>query len=242
MTAKDEELTDKPDEPVVVRDRRKVDPETGELRQQETQTDLANEVAADAAASPGEGLAGPGGVASSSSTAELEKELAERTADLQRVQAEYANYRKRTERDRDAVSTNGKVTVIDELLPLLDDIERADAHGDLTGAFKSVADKLLYGLHQAGLEPFGTEGDTFDPSVHEAVQHTTSDDVDRPTVTSVLRRGYQLDERVVRSAMVAVTENESAIPEVPGDVVPENGPAGQTAEHLRTSDGEQEQN
>jgi molecular chaperone GrpE len=124
--------------------------------------------------------------------------------------AEYANYRKRVERDRELVITTAKAQVAGELLGVLDDIERAGTHGDLTGAFKAVADKLVGALHGTGLEPFGHEGEEFDPSVHEAVQHGTSPDVSGPTVTAVLRRGYRFGERVLRPALVAVTDHEPA--------------------------------
>ncbi|MQA61003.1 MAG: nucleotide exchange factor GrpE [Actinophytocola sp.] len=210
----DENQDVRPDEPVIVRDRRKIDPETGELRR--PVADKAQEVpAAEAAAGPpaGETLVDDA-VAPASG---LDKELAERTADLQRVQAEYANYRKRVERDRVVVVNGAKASVAAELLPLLDDIERAEAHGDLNGAFKAVADKLLAGLQRSGLEAFGTEGEPFDPSVHEAVQHSTSPEVAGPTVTMVMRRGYKFGERVLRPAMVAVTDHEptpEAAPEV----------------------------
>ncbi|MBA0127610.1 nucleotide exchange factor GrpE [Haloechinothrix sp. YIM 98757] len=238
MTANDQEFQDKPEEPVVVRDRRKVDPDTGELRAQEAETDLAQEVAADAA---GEGLGGPSGVATSGaeqdSAADVERQLAERTADLQRLQAEYANYRKRVDRDREAVIASTKASLVGELLPLIDDIERAESHGDLTGAFKAVADKLLATLQQAGLEAFGQEGEPFDPSVHEAVQHSTSPDVQGPTVSAVLRRGYRMGDRVVRAAMVAVTDSESATPEPPAEVTGD----GDATEQVSTPSGEQEQ-
>ncbi|WAL65820.1 nucleotide exchange factor GrpE [Amycolatopsis cynarae] len=189
-------------EPVVVRDRRKIDPETGQVRPQATE-----EASATAEAS------GPELGATTVDDAvgvqsDLEKQLAERTADLQRLQAEYANYRKRVDRDREAVVAAAKASVVNDLLPLLDDLERAEAHGDLTGAFKAVGDKLVAGLQRAGLEPFGGEGDPFDPSVHEAVQHSTSPDVSGPTVTTVLRRGYRFGERVLRAALVGVTDHE----------------------------------
>lgn len=137
----------------------------------------------------------------------LQAELAERTGDLQRVSAEYTNYRRRVERDRQAVITGAKAQLVGELLTVLDDIERAAEHGDLNGAFKAVADKLVGALEAQGLAAFGTQGEVFDPDVHEAVQHTTSPDVSGPTVTTVLRRGYRLGERVVRPAMVAVTDH-----------------------------------
>jgi molecular chaperone GrpE len=139
---------------------------------------------------------------------DLERQLSERTADLQRVQAEYANYRKRVERDRIAVVDSAKAKVVSDLLPLLDDLERAGRHGDLTGAFKAVGDKLVSSLQRSGLEAFGAEGDPFDPSVHEAVQHNTSPEVAGPTVTIVMRAGYKFGERVLRPALVGVTDHE----------------------------------
>ncbi|GLZ37528.1 nucleotide exchange factor GrpE [Actinokineospora sp. NBRC 105648] len=149
-------------------------------------------------------------------SAVFKAQLDERTADLQRLQAEYANYRKRVDRDREAVVSSAKAQVVTDLLSVLDDVERAGAHGDLTGAFKAVAEKLIGSLQKAGLEPFGHEGEPFDPSVHEAVQHNTSTDVDGPTVTGVLRRGYRFGDRVVRAALVAVTDAEQA-PAAPAD-------------------------
>ena len=114
--------------------------------------------------------------------AELTAEVAERTADLQRLSAEYANYRRRVDRDREAVLVNARAQFVGELLTILDDVERAGTHGDLTGPFKSVADKLVSVVQKLGLEPFGVEGEPFDPSVHEAVQHESAD-VTGPTVT-----------------------------------------------------------
>jgi molecular chaperone GrpE len=187
---------------VVVRDRRRIDPETGEIR---TPDPSAEE---EAAAAAGTGEAGE--PAPSDGSAELKAQLDERTADLQRLQAEFANYRKRVERDREATITNAKASLATQLLGVLDDVERAAAHGDLTGAFKSVADKLSSTLQQAGLTAFGHEGEPFDPSVHEAVQHDTSPDVTEPTVTAVLRRGYRFGDRVVRAALVAVTDHGAA--------------------------------
>lgn len=190
-----------PEEPVVVRDRRKIDPDTGELRQEAVEHEVPTvSISGDEATELGEGPTGE--------SSDLENQLADRTADLQRVQAEYANYRRRVDRDRDAAVNDAKATVAGELLPVLDDVERAEAHGDLTGAFKAVGDKLVDGLRRSGLEAFGVEGEAFDPSVHEAVQHTTSSEVDGPTVTMVLRRGYRLGDKVVRAAMVGVTDHE----------------------------------
>ncbi|MGH3991111.1 MAG: nucleotide exchange factor GrpE [Pseudonocardiaceae bacterium] len=143
----------------------------------------------------------------------LRSQLEERTGDLQRVTAEYTNYRRRVDRDRQVAITWAKAQVAGELLTVLDDIERAEAHGDLSGPFKAVADKVVAGLQAHGLEPFGTVGDGFDPDVHEAVQHSTSPDVEGPTVTVVLRRGYRFGERVLRPAMVVVTDAEPSTTE-----------------------------
>ncbi|WP_243418010.1 nucleotide exchange factor GrpE [Actinomycetospora cinnamomea] len=145
----------------------------------------------------------------------LRAELAERTADLQRVSAEFANYRRRTERERESTVAAAKAAVAGELLTVLDDVERAQSHGDLTGPFKVVADRLIETLQRAGLTPFGAEGDAFDPSVHEAVAHETSPEVSGPTVTTVMRRGYRFGDRVLRAAMVGVTDSDGSAPSEP---------------------------
>ena len=140
--------------------------------------------------------------------AELAAQVAERTADLQRITAEYANYRRRVDRDREAVLVTARTQFVGELLTVLDDIDRADAHGDLTGPFKAVADKITSVVQKLGLESFGLVGEPFDPSVHEAVQHDTTE-VDGPTVpvlAAVLRRGYRMADRVLRPAMVTVVD------------------------------------
>jgi molecular chaperone GrpE len=193
----------------VVRDRRRIDPDTGEVRPPAPETEAG-------APEPEPGDA-PEVELVPSQEAELKAQLDERTADLQRLQAEYANYRKRIDRDRESVVNTAKASVAGELLSVLDDIERAAQHGDLTGAFKAVADKLVATLERTGLEAFGHEGEPFDPSVHEAVQHDTSPDVAGPTVTAVLRRGYRFGDRIVRAALVAVTDHEpaAAVPDEP---------------------------
>jgi len=138
----------------------------------------------------------------------LRKELAERTADLQRVTAEYANYRKRVDRDRLAVVEQATGAVLTALLPVLDDIDRARDHGDLVGPFSSVAEQLTAALTKFGLTAFGSKGDPFDPTRHEAVAHQTSAEVTESTCVDVMRRGYQLGERLLRPAMVAVADPE----------------------------------
>jgi molecular chaperone GrpE len=195
----------------VVRDRRRIDPDTGEVRPPAPEPEAGEPEPVAEAALEGELV--------TSQEAELKAQLDERTADLQRLQAEYANYRKRIDRDREAVVNTAKASVAGELLSVLDDVDRAAQHGDLTGAFKAVADKLVATLERTGLEPFGHEGEPFDPSVHEAVQHDTSPDVAGPTVTAVLRRGYRFGDRIVRAALVAVTDHE------PASTVPDEPPA-----------------
>jgi molecular chaperone GrpE len=185
-------------ERVVVRDRRRIDPVTGEVRVP------VGEPAGTAPTEAPEADTGLDAVAA----AELAAQVAERTSDLQRVSAEYANYRRRVDRDRESVLVGARVQFVSELLTVLDDLDRAEAHGDLTGPFKAVADKLVAVVQKLGLEPFGLEGEPFDPSVHEAVQHEDSG-VDGPSITvvsTVLRRGYRIADRVLRPAMVMVAD------------------------------------
>ena len=139
--------------------------------------------------------------------------LEERTADLQRLQAEYANYRKRADRDRLAAGDLAVGRALVELLPVLDDLDRAAAHGDLTGPLKAVADKLDAAINKLGLVAFGEVGDPFDPSRHEAVMHDESPDVTAPTCTTVLRRGYEHKDRLLRPAMVGVTDPSTPEPQ-----------------------------
>ncbi|WBB78211.1 nucleotide exchange factor GrpE [Micromonospora sp. WMMD882] len=159
----------------------------------------------DAPAQPADGgPAASSGVGSEAFRAELE----ERTRDLQRVSAEYANYRKRVERDRALVGEQATGAVLTALLPILDDLDRAREHGDLVGPFGSVAEQLTTALGKFGLTAFGEQGDPFDPTRHEAVAHQTSAEVSEPTCVQVMRRGYQLGERLLRPAMVAVADPE----------------------------------
>ncbi|APE37616.1 nucleotide exchange factor GrpE [Nocardia mangyaensis] len=140
--------------------------------------------------------------------APVSDELAERTADLQRLTAEYANYRRRVERDRQANIDAAKAAVVTELLGVLDDLDRARAHGDLeTGPLRSVADKLETALTKQGLVEFGAVGDPFDPTLHEAVQHEGSGA--EPVLGVVMRKGYRFGDRVLRHAMVGVTDAET---------------------------------
>jgi len=130
------------------------------------------------------------------------------TADLQRLQAEYANYKKRVERDRSLAHELAISSVLIELLPVLDDIERAQSHGELTGGFKAVADQIATTTERIGLTKYGQEGDLFDPQIHEALLHDTSADVTTSTATKILQPGYKFKERILRPARVGVTDPE----------------------------------
>jgi molecular chaperone GrpE len=175
-------------EPVVIRDNRKIDPVTGEARK--TAPATGSEPATERGEAP-----------------KVEAALLdERTRDLQRVQAEYANYRKRAEREKLAAGDLAVGRALGELLPVLDDIDRARAHGDLTGALKAVADHLEAVFAKLGLESFGELGDPFDPAMHEAVLHEESDAVTEPTCTTIMRVGYRHNGRLLRAAMVGVTD------------------------------------
>jgi molecular chaperone GrpE len=139
----------------------------------------------------------------------LRAELDERTSDLQRVNAEYANYRRRMDRDRAVVADQAAAQVVLALLPVLDDLDRAREHGDLIGPAATMAEQLGAALAKFGLTGFGEVGDAFDPTRHEAVTHQTSAEVTAPTCVAVMRRGYQLGERLLRPALVAVADPAS---------------------------------
>ncbi|MBK3565321.1 MULTISPECIES: nucleotide exchange factor GrpE [unclassified Streptomyces] len=166
------------------------------------------------AASPsssGEGAA-PAGDASAQIaglTAQLDqvrKALDERTADLQRLQAEFQNYRRRVERDRIAVKEIAVANLLTELMPTLDNINRAREHGELVGGFKSVAESLETAAAKMGLQQFGKEGEPFDPTIHEALMHSYAPDVTETTCVAILQPGYRIGERTIRPARVAVAE------------------------------------
>src|ERR1700712_170968 len=141
--------------------------------------------------------------------------LAERTLDLQRLQAEYLNYKRRVERDRELVRQNATYSVLSGLLPVLDDIDRAREHGELEGGFKAVADSLERTVSALGLTKFGAKGDEFDPNLHEALMHGHSADVTTTTVDVVAHAGYRIGDRVVRAAKVTVLEPDAGTTEQP---------------------------
>ena len=173
-----------------------------------------------------------------------EQQLAERTADLQRVTAEYANYRKRVERDRAAVREQAVANVLSGLVPVLDDIGRAREHEELVGGFKSVAESLEAAVTKLGLESFGEDGEPFDPKVHEALMHSYSPDVTEPVCIKILQPGYRVGERILRPARVEVAEPDeagaAAEPDGPGSAEGPDGPddaAGGGGVHHQPSGG-----
>jgi molecular chaperone GrpE len=136
-------------------------------------------------------------------------EVAVLTSDLQRIQAEYSNYRKRVDRDRITANEITTAIVLSEFLPVLDDISRAEEHGELTGGFKAVADQLQAITTKLGLTKFSDVDVPFDPNIHEALMHSTSPEVSETSVTQVLQPGFKFKDRVIRPARVAVTDPEN---------------------------------
>lgn len=200
---------DERDEPVTFTDKRRIDPQTGEVRE--------------GASGPASSGPGPG---DAPGPADVDK-VAELTADLQRVQADFANYRKRALRDQEVVGERAKAVVVSQLLPVLDDLDRARSHGDLdNGPLKSVADKLVATMTGLGVVAFGVAGEEFDPSLHEAVQH--EGDGSNPVIGHVMRQGYKLGEQVLRHALVGVVDAVSAS-DTPAD-------EGQSGSHTAESD------
>ncbi|QII07914.1 nucleotide exchange factor GrpE [Rhodococcoides fascians A25f] len=189
-------------EPVTFVDKRKIDPETGEVRE----GDAVPEPLVGTGAAPQPDSVDEGTFDGDVVEDPRDTQVAELTADLQRVSAEYANYRRRTDREKQTGAENAKASVVSQLLPVLDDLERARQHGDLeTGPLKAVADKLAGVFSNIGLTTFGAEGDAFDPAIHEAVSH--EGDGSSPVVGTLMRPGYKLGERVLRTAMVGVVDS-----------------------------------
>lgn len=188
------ERPDQQEEPIVFRDKRRLDPETGAVR--------------DVVAPPEAEQAEPEG----------DQRVDELTESLQRVTAEYANYRKRVERDRVAVVELATAGLLADLLPLLDDVDRAREHDDLTGAFRGVGEGLEALVARLGLERYGAPGDEFDPNVHEAVMQAEPDPSRNvPTVAQVFRVGARVGGRVLRPAQVTVSDPGAADPGTPED-------------------------
>jgi molecular chaperone GrpE len=198
----------------VIHDRRRIDPQTGALREPaETPAPAAPGQEGGATTVTDQDTRTTGTDQDTDTLAEdvaeeLSRQISERTADLQRLQAEYANYRRRVERDREAIREHAVANVLGNLLPVLDDVGRARDHGELDGGFKSVGEALEQIVDRLGLQRFGAPGDPFDPTVHEALTHSHSADVSEPTCVEVFQPGYRLGDRVVRPARVAVADPE----------------------------------
>lgn len=208
-----------PREQVTVTDKRRIDPETGEVRH--------------VPPGPASGGAAPAG----GKPDEAGAKVAELTADLQRVQADFANYRKRALRDQQAAADRAKAEVVSQLLGVLDDLDRARAHGDLdSGPLKSVADKLMGALTGLGLTAFGAEGEDFDPVLHEAVQHEgDGGEGSKPVIGTVMRQGYRLGENVLRHALVGVVDTVADDGE---ESVAASGPAESAADDTGQADAD----
>jgi molecular chaperone GrpE len=212
---------EEPEPRLHIRDNRRIDPETYEVREpQETAAPAARDATTDAQVSAEAEQAS----ADQARIAELTASLAERTADLQRLQAEYVNYKRRVDRDRDL---SRKVTiegVIKDFLSVLDDVRSAREHEELTGGFKAVAEEIERVTAKYGLETFGEAGDPFDPHIHEALLHAHADDIDGPTCVEILQPGYRIGNRILRPARVAVAEPEpETLAESPSETVEQSG-------------------
>jgi molecular chaperone GrpE len=186
-----------------VRDRRRIDPDTYQVREPQPAAAPGSGAADDAAAPAEQG---------ESEVSELEAALAERTGDLQRLQAEYVNYKRRVDRDRDVSRKVGIESVLKDLLSVLDDLRSAREHGELTGAFKAVGDEVERIAGKYGLVSFGEKGDPFDPHIHEALLHAHAEGIDGPTCVEILQPGYKVGDKVLRPARVAVAEPDPDAP------------------------------
>ncbi len=182
------------EEGIRVNDKRRLDPDTFEVRQ--PSSDLADELLTEELAVDAELIEGE--------VVGSEQKISELTEDLQRVQAEYANYRKRVDRDREVNRQLAIGAVFSELLPVLDDIELAREHDELNGAFKTVGEKLEATLNKLGLVKFGAAQDPFDPNMHEALASEEVEGVSEPTVIAIFQQGYRQGDRILRPARVSV--------------------------------------
>lgn len=226
---------DQPERPEpVIRDKRRIDPETGSVRQGGAQAGPGVPENQAEPADPQKGAAGPGSSQAradapdagaqptgpqgeaplpqdSAALADAAAALAaERLTDLQRLQAEYVNYRKRVERDRALARESAIGEVVEALMPVLDEIALARQHGDLVDGspFAAMSDKVEAALGRFGLQRYGEPGEEFDPTVHEALMHQTSAEATSTQISMVMQPGYKLGERVLRAARVGVTSPE----------------------------------
>lgn len=173
-----------------------------------TAPDDASALVEDAADAPTEPTAAERAASETASVQDdVARRLAERTADLQRLQAEYANYKKRVDRDRDVARGRGVESVVSDLLPVLDSIDAAAQHDDLVGGFKLVADEIAKVTAKYGLITYGEVGEPFDPNVHEALMHMPYDgEHDVTVVAAVIQKGAKLHDRIIRPARVGVAD------------------------------------
>ena len=177
------ELNEESSEGVKISDKRRIDPQTGQLRDESAAEQNSGET-----------------------SSETPDKVSELTADLQRITAEYANYRKRVDRDRELIRDMSTSVALEQLIPILDDISRAREHGDLTGTFSTVADALSTVTKRLGLVEFGKVDEDFDPSIHEALSTMEDDSVDSQKVGTVAQVGYKVGERILRPARVVVKQ------------------------------------
>lgn len=200
--------SDEPErEEPIIRDKRRIDPETGKVREpQGEEHDLAHEELVDVGPGEEESVLSDDDLDILSGQTTADQVAAERLADLQRVTAEYANYRKRTEANREIERERAIGDAVKGLIPVLDDLERADKHGDLTegSAFATIAGKLRTAVERLGLTPYGEKGEPFDPQIHEAIFQQPTPGVTSDTVAEVVETGYRLGSTVVRVAKVVV--------------------------------------
>jgi molecular chaperone GrpE len=194
----------------VVRDKRRIDPDTGQVRPTDAPAGAADDLD-DLFVAEGDDIEASLTDLETGLVSDLEvvqADLAERTADLQRLHAEYSNYRKRVERDRELVREQAVAAALSDLLPVLDDLGRAREHGEFEGAFKAVGEAVEAVVARAGIEAFGSVGDPFDPNLHEALMHEHSADVSESTCVTIFRKGYRKGDRILRAAQVVVADPE----------------------------------
>jgi molecular chaperone GrpE len=177
------ELNEESSEGVKISDKRRIDPQTGQPRDESAAGQVTGEM-----------------------SSETPDKVSELTADLQRITAEYANYRKRVDRDRELIRDMSTSVALEQLIPILDDISRAREHGDLTGTFSTVADALSTVTKRLGLVEFGKVDEDFDPSIHEALSTLEDDSVQSQKVGTVAQVGYKVGERILRPARVIVKQ------------------------------------
>lgn len=228
----------------IIRDKRRIDPDTYQVREpQETAAPAAGtenveanegQVPAGGAGTPEpEAVAEPQGP---DETAELKTALAERTADLQRIQAEYVNYKRRVDRDREVVKNVAIEGVLKEFLHVLDDLRSAREHDELTGGFKAVAEEIQRVSTKYGLVQYGEKGDPFDPHIHEALMHAHAEGITGPTCVEILQPGYRIGDKVLRPARVAVAEPAEPAPDTAS---PETAPEPSVDQPPAAPDSEQ---